>query len=49
MTKQAYEAARKNVELVKIEEQEEIVTMWFCPMCKIFMIPEQDVCIKCNK
>ena len=49
MTKQAYEAARKNVELVKIEEQEEIVTMWLCPMCKVYMKPDQEVCIKCDK
>jgi rubrerythrin len=49
LTKQAYEAARKNVELVKIEEQEEIVTMWLCPMCKVYMKPDQGVCINCDK
>ena len=30
VTKQAYEAAKKNVEAVKIEEKA-TETMWFCP------------------
>ncbi len=48
VTKQAYEAARKNVEVVKIKE-EETETMWLCPSCKVYMKLDEAACIKCHK
>ncbi len=48
VTKQAYQAARKNVEVVKIKE-EEIETMWLCPECKVYMKLDEAACIKCEK
>ena len=48
VTKQAFEAARKNVEAVKIKE-EETETMWLCPICKVYMKLDEAACIKCEK
>ena len=48
VTKQAYEAARKNVEVVKIKE-EQTETMWLCPECKVYMKLDKAACIKCEK
>ena len=48
ITKQAYEDARKNVEAVKIKE-EETETMWLCPECKVYMKLDKAACIKCEK
>ncbi len=37
VTKQAYEAARKKVD------------MWLCPSCKVYMKLDEAACIKCEK
>ncbi len=48
VTKQAYEAARKNVEVIRIKEEEN-ETMWLCPKCKVYMKLDKATCIKCDK
>ncbi len=43
VTKQAYETARKNAEVIKIEE-EGTETMWVCPTCKVYMKLNEAAC-----
>ena len=45
ITKQAYDDARKNAEIVK-NEDEVTKTMWIFPRCKVYMKQDQTVCSK---